>query len=112
MTSDAELRALYQNATVFLFPSLTEGFGLPPIEAMHCGTAAIVGRGGATPEVCKDGALLLDPLDKDAWSGAIVELIENSDTRERLVQNGTARARELTWDNAGEVLWHRIRQYL
>lgn len=106
--SDGELRALYEAAAVFLFPSLTEGFGLPAVEAMHCGCPVIAARAGAMPEVCGAAAILLDPGDTEAWRAAIAALAAG-DGRAALVAKGHARAAELTWDRAGDRLWQVIK---
>ncbi len=106
--SDRELRALYTAARVFLFPSRTEGFGLPPVEAMHCGTPALVARGGALPETVGDGAALIDPLDPEAWAHATERALSDSACREDLVARGAARAAQLTWRHAGDALWNRV----
>ncbi|KAA9009421.1 glycosyltransferase family 4 protein [Histidinibacterium aquaticum] len=106
--SDGELRALYEAARVFLFASETEGFGMPPVEAMQCGTAAVVARGGAMPEVCRDGAVIVPPLNADAWAAAVSAVIEDDGHTNELVARGTARAADLTWAVAGEILWSRI----
>ncbi|WP_236549443.1 glycosyltransferase family 1 protein [Novosphingobium sp. TCA1] len=102
--SDAELRALYENAAVFIFPSLTEGFGLPPVEAMHCGTPVIAARAGAMPEVCGDGALLVNAGDTRAFRTAIEAVLQDRQLRDELTGRGRKRAGELTWDRAGERL--------
>lgn len=111
--SDAELRALYEGAGAFLFASLTEGFGLPPVEAMHCRTPAIVARGGALPETCGDGAAIVDrPLDPEAWAEATLRALGDSALREAMIARGTARAAELTWEKAGDTLWQRVSDML
>jgi len=102
--SDPELRALYENAVVFVFPSLTEGFGLPPVEAMHCGTPVVAARTGAMPEVCGDGALLVDADNPRAFRTAIEAVLQDRQLREGLTGRGRTRAGELTWDRAGERL--------
>lgn len=100
--SDAALRALYAQAAVFLFPSCTEGFGLPPIEAMHCGTPVVAARAGAMPEVCGDAALLVAPDDVRGWREAVgTARATGQDLRAR----GVARAAEFTWKRAGARLW-------
>jgi len=74
--SDAELRALYEAEAIFVFPSLTEGFGLPPIEAMHCGAPVVAARAGAMPEVCGDAALLVDADSAGSFKEAILAVLE------------------------------------
>lgn len=105
--SDAELRALYENAQMFLFPSRTEGFGLPPLEAMAFGCPVIASNAGAMPEVCKDGALLLEPDDIAAWRAAILRFRDPTAS----LQNRKAaeeRAAHFTWQRAGDRLWTLI----
>lgn len=102
--TDGELRALYEGAAVFVFPSLTEGFGLPPVEAMHFGTPVVSARAGAMPEVCGDAVLLVDPHDPRAFRTAILSVLENDFVHEDLARKGRARAQQLTWEHAGERL--------
>lgn len=102
--SDAELRALYQNATALVFPSLTEGFGLPPAEAMFCGCPVIASTGGAIPEVCDGAALMLDPTDTAAWTQVMDRLAEDPEKRAELSDLGRAKAANFTWARAAEVL--------
>lgn len=106
--SDAQLRALYGGAGAFLFPSLTEGFGLPPVEAMHASTPVIAAAAGAMPEVCADGALLVPPNDPSAWRDAITAVLDTPDLASDLVQRGHQRAGQLTWNAAGDRLWQVI----
>lgn len=86
--SDGALRALYEGAAVFAFPSRTEGFGLPPVEAMHCGAPVVAARAGAMPEVCGDAALLIDPEDTGAWRTALTEVLEDRALAARLRSAG------------------------
>ncbi len=95
--SAAQLRALYSLATVFLFPSLYEGFGLPAVEAMACGTAVVSSDRGAPAEICADGARLVDPEDTGAIADALQQLFDNPKIRKRLEQRGRRRAQRFGW---------------
>lgn len=98
--SEPELAGLYKGAFAFLFPSLTEGFGLPPIEAMKFGCPVIASRTGAIPEVCGDAALYADPFDAESWMAAVQLLWSDGALRERLVVAGNARAHRYSWNAA------------
>lgn len=103
--SDGELRALYEGAAMFLFPSQTEGFGLPPVEAMHCGTPVIAAAAGAMPEVCGTAAVLVPPDETAPWRDAAEALLADPAARAARVAAGRARAAELGWAAAGDRLW-------
>jgi glycosyltransferase involved in cell wall biosynthesis len=95
--SDDTLRALYRLASVFVFPSLYEGFGLPPVEAMACGTPVVTSAGSAMEEVVGEAAILVDPLDV----ASIAAGIETADRqRDELVPLGLERAAHYTWERA------------
>lgn len=102
--SDEELRALYDNAAALVFPSITEGFGLPPAEAMFCGCPVIASTGGAIPEVCGDATLSLDPSDREGWTAAMESLCADPALRSRLAEAGRARVQQFTWRAAAEKL--------
>jgi glycosyltransferase involved in cell wall biosynthesis len=95
-----DLPAIYSAATVFAYPSLYEGFGLPPLEAMACGTPVVAGATSALPEVVGDAGLLVDPLDTGALAGALARLLDDAALRERLRQAGFARAARFRWREA------------
>ena len=106
--TDAELAAAYRGARCVLYPSLYEGFGLPVLEAMACGTPVVTSAGTAMEEVAGDAAVLVDPLDPDAIGGGILEAEAR---RDELVPLGLARAREFTWERAAdavEALWKEL----
>lgn len=97
------LACLYSGAALYVQPALVEGFGLPPLEAMACGTPVLCSSGGALPETVGDAAALLPPLDPDAWAQEIVALLGDAGRRAALAQRGLARAREFTWARAAEA---------
>lgn len=94
---ESDLPALYSGAVCFVYPSYFEGFGLPPLEAMKCGTPVIAGNRTSLPEVVGDAGLLLDPFDIDSLAHAIEQLVDNSDLRQQLRVKGLARARMFDW---------------
>jgi glycosyltransferase involved in cell wall biosynthesis len=102
---DSDLPALYSAATALAYPSLYEGFGLPVLEAMACGTPVISSDRSSLPEVTGDAGLQVDPLDVEAWTAGLTKLVEDSALRERLVARGLEQARHFNWDRAaGELL--------
>jgi len=94
---DAALLNLYRGASMLLYPSRYEGFGLPVLEAMQCGTPVVCARAASMPEIMGDTGVLVDPVDVDAWSQAVVELLENGDRRRELAEAGIRRAAEFSW---------------
>ena len=94
---DDELPALYSGARAFVYPSLYEGFGLPPLEAMACGSPVIVSDRGSLPEVAGDAGILVDAHDDGALAARLQALLEDDALRERHSQAGLAQARRFTW---------------
>lgn len=94
---ESDLSALYSGATCFVYPSLFEGFGLPPLEAMQCGAPVIIGNQTSLPEVVGDAALAVDPFDVHAIAGAIEELLNKPALRDELRVKGFARAKMFDW---------------
>src|SRR5690606_3522804 len=100
--SDEDLRAVYRAATVFAFPSLAEGFGLPVLEAMAQGTPVVTSAGTATADAAGDAAVLVDPADPSALARAI-EAVAGDDARRRsLAAAGRDRAAGHTWQATAE----------
>ncbi|GAB4530651.1 MAG: glycosyltransferase family 1 protein [Anaerolineae bacterium] len=101
---DADLPSLYSGAFCVAFTSLYEGFGLPVLEGMACGTPVITSDVSSMPEVAGDAALLVDPYQTEAIVDAIRQLLEDSALRERLVARGFAQAARFTWENSAREL--------
>jgi glycosyltransferase involved in cell wall biosynthesis len=103
---DAQLPDLYAAARVFAYPSLYEGFGIPPLEAMACGTPVVGSTAGALPEVLGNAALLVDPYDERALADALQAAAEDDGTLRR---RGLERAARFTWQNAAHATWQAYR---
>ena len=95
---DEDLPAIYSGAALFVFPSLYEGFGLPPLEAMACGVPVVASNVSAMPEVAGDAAMLVDPRDVDGLASAIAQVLRDGALRARLRVAGIARARQFSWE--------------
>ncbi len=102
--SEAELRALYENAACLLFPSRYEGFGLPPVEAMACGCPVLAARGSAVEEVCSDNALYFDAGDSRSMVDAVTRLLDEPGLAGDLHRRGRQHAAKLTWAAAARAL--------
>lgn len=97
---DQTLSALYRLASVFAFPSLYEGFGLPPLEAMACGTPVVTSRISSLPEVVGDAAVLVDPLSVDDIASGLERVLTDENLRRDLVARGKARVRQFSWERS------------
>lgn len=97
---DQDLPALLNCAEAFAYPSVFEGFGLPPLEAMACGTPVIVSNASSLPEVVGDAGLLLPPTDAQAWVEALRRVLNDSALRAELRAHGLHRAQQFTWEKA------------
>lgn len=110
---DADLPALYSAADLLAFPSLYEGFGLPLLEAMACGTPVLSSDASSLPEVAGGGsALLLSPHDESAWSSAMIALLDDSAARQRLSAAGFKRSAQFSWAAAARQLASMYRKML
>jgi len=95
---DPELAALYARCTAFVWPTLYEGFGLPPLEAMACGAPVIVSRVASLPEVVGNAGILLDPHDSAAWTAAMRRMAEEAEWRAEWQLRSLARAKRFSWE--------------
>lgn len=100
---DQYLSALYSGAEAFLYPSLYEGFGLPPLEAMQCGLPVIASNTSSLPEVVGDAGVLVDPLDRDGICGAMLRFLRDREFRAACVARGVARAGEFSWQRCADT---------
>jgi glycosyltransferase involved in cell wall biosynthesis len=98
-----DLPLIYHHASLFAFPSLYEGFGLPPLEAMACGTPVVASNIPALREVLGDAAVLVNPRDPEAWSSAIQMMMDDEKADRQKAEAGKARAAGFTWEKAGEA---------
>lgn len=98
-----ELVARMRAASVVAYPSLYEGFGFPPLEAMALGTPVVASDRGSLPEVLGDAALLVDPTDDSALARALEDVLTRPELRERLRARGRKRARDFTWDKCADL---------
>jgi glycosyltransferase involved in cell wall biosynthesis len=99
------LPALYSGALALVYPSLYEGFGLPPLEAMACGTPVITANTTSLPEITGGAALLIDPRDEDAIAAAILRLVADEPLRVSMGARSLAHASKLTWDQSAAQTW-------
>ncbi len=95
---EAAKPALYRGARVFIFPSIYEGFGLPPLEALACGTPVVGSRAASLPEVVREGGVLLDPADVDGMAAALVRLLTDDAFHAELRRRAIQRAARFTWE--------------
>ncbi len=108
--ADGDLPALYAGASAFVFPSLYEGFGFPPLEAMACGTPVIASPRGSLREVLGDGAALVEDFDADAWAERLRAVLGDAVRRGALVAAGRARAARYRWDDTALRTWEVYRK--
>lgn len=109
--SDEELVALYNGALAFVYPSLYEGFGLPVLEAMACGTPVVASNQTSLPEVVDDAAILVDPISVDSITQGIKCMLSNIQLRSVLRQKGLARAQHFKWDKTAESTWRVLQLF-
>jgi glycosyltransferase involved in cell wall biosynthesis len=100
---DEELAHLYHGAGVLVTPSFYEGFGLPALEAMHCGCPAVVSRRGSLPEIVgPDGLMIDDPEDVTAWADVLHRILTDSDLRRDVIARGHAQAKTFSWEKTAQ----------
>ncbi len=110
--ADEDLRALYSAATLFVFPSKHEGFGLPALEAMACGAPVIGSNTTSVPEVIGWEEALFDPSSQQSMANKIEQVLRDDDFRERLVEHGEAQARKFSWDITARRALQALEQHV
>jgi glycosyltransferase involved in cell wall biosynthesis len=110
--SDSELRALYEHAAVFVYPSFYEGFGLPPVEAMFCSCPVIAANSSALPETCADAVIYCNPNDSQEIASRIEQVLRDSHLACDLREKGVARARKFETRAAATRIWNEIAKYV
>ena len=108
--SDEELAGYYSAAALLVYPSLYEGFGLPPLEAMACGCPVVASNTSSLPEVIGDAGIMVDPCDVPALAQAMRRVLSDSRLRGELVEKGLKRAQRFSWDRAAEQTWEVYRK--
>lgn len=108
--SDGQLKSFYANALAFVFPSLYEGFGLPPLEAMSMGCPVVASNAASIPEVCGDAAIYFDPLSATDIAAAIGRVVNDALLRSDLSRRGAQRFATFTWDISAKLLMHHLEQ--
>jgi glycosyltransferase involved in cell wall biosynthesis len=106
--SDQELRALYDHAACFIYPSAYEGFGLPPLEAMACGCPVIASKAASVPEICGDAALYCDPQNPWDIADKLLHLMSDSKLQLRLRAKGLEHVARFTWKSCAEQLFRIV----
>jgi glycosyltransferase involved in cell wall biosynthesis len=107
---DDALPALYSGALASVYLSFYEGFGLPPLEAMSCGTPVLVSNTTSLPEVMGDAGLMVDPLDLDAIGDGLIRLVDDMTLRQNLRNRGLAQAKKFSWDKTAQETWEVLRE--
>ena len=101
---DEDLPALYENGLSLVFPSFYEGFGLPPLEAMHYGCPAIVSKRASIPEVCGDAAYYINPDDSSSILSAMLQFWSDPSARADYIEKGKAQAHKFSWEKTGSKI--------
>lgn len=100
---ESDLPDLYSGAAVFVYPSIFEGFGLPVLEAMACGTPVITSNSSSLPEVVGEAGLMVDPYDEEAWARTILRVVEDRQLRNELAERSVQQAARFSWRRTAEL---------
>jgi glycosyltransferase involved in cell wall biosynthesis len=108
---EGDMNRLYSGAALFVFPSVYEGFGLPPLEAMASGAPVLASGASSIPEVVGEAGVLLDPLDEEAWAGAISKMMSEPATRAEMSEKSLRRAAMFSWEKAARETLEVFRRF-
>ena len=108
--TDEDLKGLYRNAGCFVFPSIYEGFGLPPLEAMSVGCPVLVSNMGPMPEVSQDAAIYFNPYDTDELASKIKLVMSNDNLQTELSEKGLKQAQKFSWTTSAKQLIDTIKK--
>ena len=107
---ETDLPGLYGQAELLVLPSFDEGFGLPAIEAMACGTPVIVSDGGALPEVVGNAGLIFEVANPNGLAETLRECLSNNNLRLSLQEKGFARIKNFSWQQTAELVWNTLNE--
>ena len=108
--SDEDLPAIYSGASVFVYPSFYEGFGIPPLEAMACGVPSVASNNSSLPEACGDAALLVDAHSTTDIATAVESLLTNPQKANTLRKKSTAQVEQFSWNSAADIVISSIKR--
>jgi glycosyltransferase involved in cell wall biosynthesis len=106
--ADEDLPALYSGATVFVYPSFYEGFGMPPLEAMACGTPVITSNNSSLPEVVGEAGIMIDAKDTGALTKSIEKVISSKKLQNEMIKKGIKQAKKFSWEESAKKLYELI----
>jgi glycosyltransferase involved in cell wall biosynthesis len=109
--TDEKLIKLYQEATAFIFPSLYEGFGIPPLEAQACGCPVVVSNAASMPEVLGDSVVFFDPANTSQMQDTICRVTEDISLRKSLMERGLSNVNRFSWEDSAQKLYEIIRKH-
>jgi glycosyltransferase involved in cell wall biosynthesis len=109
--TDEELIKLYQGATLFVFPSLYEGFGIPPLEAQACGCPVVASNAASIPEVLGESAVFFDPANTSQMQDTISRVTEDMSLRNALVERGLSNVNRFSWEDSAQTLYEIIQKH-